>query len=64
MKKEIFEHDWEQCPYCEESYYEYDTGYREYDCKLISQLCGRSYNCEGGEIDSACPLAFKYTVER
>lgn len=63
MEKELYEPNWEQCPYCEESYYEYDTGCREYECELISQLCGGSHNCEGGYINSVCPLSFRYTVE-
>lgn len=54
---EIVEQDWEECEYCERSYYEYDTGYSEYECTLYDEspcLPGIAYGC---------PLSFKYKVE-
>lgn len=56
--EEIYEQNWEKCEYCEQSYYEYDTGYSEYRCGL----CGGE--CLGGDIDSGCPLSFKYQIIR
>ena len=53
---EKFEQDWEQCPYCYESYYEYDTGYREYECEIDKKIC-----C-GGSIGYGCPLSFRYEI--
>ena len=53
---EKFEQDWEQCPYCYESYHEYDTGYREYECKIDRKFC-----C-GGSIEDGCPLSFRYEI--
>lgn len=55
---EIIEQDWEACEYCERSYYEYDTGYAEYECNIYS-----AGNCVGGCIDLGCPLSFVYKVE-
>lgn len=55
---EIFEKDWEDCPYVEISYEEYDTGYKEYECSLLNSEC-----C-GGDLDNGCPLSFKYKVEK
>ena len=60
---EIFEQDWESCPYVERSYYEYDTGYSEYECQLWRKLDGKYYDCCGGSIYNGCPLSFKYKVE-
>ena len=57
---EICEQDWESCPYCEQSYYEYDTGYTEYECKLVYDNGG---SCVGSSIDGGCPLACKYKIE-
>ena len=34
MEEEIYEVDYENCSYCETTYYENDTGYREYGCSL------------------------------
>lgn len=48
-----YENDWENCEFCEQSYYEYDTGYAEYSCRLLGYEC----------IDEQCPLSFKYKVE-
>lgn len=45
--------DWEECEYCHRSYYEYDTGYSEYECELTG------FNCMG---DEYCPLSCKYNV--
>ena len=52
---EVIEQDYEECEYCDRSYYEYDTGYAEYECGLCKDVC------YGG--DYACPLSFKYKVE-
>lgn len=60
---DIFEQDWESCPYIECSYYEYDTGYREYECQLWKKKDGSYYNCCGGDINNGCPLSFKYKIE-
>lgn len=49
------------CPYQEETYYEYETGYREYGCSLLGKAV--SNNCVGGYEDNGCPLSFKYKVE-
>lgn len=46
------EMDCEDCEYCEQSYYEYDTGYCEYECTFM------------GECMEKCPLSFKYKIER
>ena len=54
---EVIEQDWEECEYCDRSYYEYDTGYAEYECSLWG-----NDPCLGGCI-CGCPLAFKYKVE-
>lgn len=55
--KEIYEQNWEECEYCEQSYYEYDTGYSEYRCGLCDG------ECLGGDLESGCPLSFKYLIE-
>lgn len=55
---EIHEHNYEDCEYIDQSYYEYDTGYAEYECTLCQG------ECQGGYIDSGCPLSFKYKIER
>lgn len=47
------EHTWEDCEYLERSYYEYDTGYAEYDCNLLDDQC---YG------EAMCPLVCKYKV--
>ena len=60
---EIFEQDWAICPYVERSYYEYDTGYSEYECLLWKRQNGQYYSCCGGDINNGCPLSFKYKVE-
>lgn len=57
MEKEIFENDASSCEYCERSYYEYNTGYSEYECLLDNK------DCFGGELEFGCPLSFKYIVE-
>ena len=59
---EKFEQDWEQCPYCCESYYEYDTGYREYECQIYKKRNGKLYECCGGSIEYGCPLSFRYEM--
>jgi len=56
--EEIYEQNWEDCEYCEQSYYENDTGYSEYQCNLIGGEC-----C-GGDIDNGCPLSFKYKIQQ
>lgn len=55
---EINEINWEECEYCEQSYFEWDTGYAEYNCNLVDD------SCMGGDIDYGCPLAFRYRIER
>lgn len=55
--EEIYEQNWEECEYCEQSYYKYDTGYSEYRCGLCDG------ECLGGDIDSGCPLSFKYQIK-
>lgn len=54
---EVVEKDWEECEYCECSYYEYDTGYSEHECTLYDES-----TCFHGSI-YGCPLSFKYKVE-
>lgn len=54
---EIFEMDWENCPYCDCIYTEWDTGYREYECELWKG------GCCGGRIEYGCPLSFKYELK-
>lgn len=46
--------DYDDCEFCETTYYEYDTGYSEVGCSLI----GDPYktNC----YPDCCPLSFKY----
>ena len=53
---EIFEID-QDCGYCERSYYEYDTGYAEYECLLYGG------ECVCGSLEYGCPLSFKYSIE-
>lgn len=55
--EEIYENNWEDCEYCRQSYFEWDTGYAEYECELVDG------NCMGGDIDSGCPLSFKYHID-
>lgn len=55
--QEIYEPNYEDCEYCEPSYYEHDTGYTEYSCEIIG-------NCCGGDLKHGCPLAFKYEIEK
>ncbi len=50
------------CPYREETFREYDTGYREYGCSLFNKDVSDS--CEGGYLETGCPLSFKYEVEK
>ena len=59
---EKFEQDWETCPYCDVSYYEYDTGYREYECGIYKKPDGKFCECSGGSIEDGCPLSFRYEV--
>ena len=63
MEEDIYENDYENCEFCEQTYYENDTGYVEYGCNLIT---GDAEDCEcfGGDIDSGCPLSFKYKIEK
>lgn len=61
---EVIEQDWEACEYCDCSYYEYDTGYREYECRLWMKQDEKFYNCCGGDISNGCPLSFKYKVKK
>ena len=58
MEDKIYEPDWEDCPYLNLSYEEWDTGYREYSCRFLE-----NDSCCGGSLEEGCPLAFKYTVE-
>lgn len=55
---EEFVQNCESCPYCKQSYYEYDTGYAEYTCLLCEEL-GVDDMCG----DDICPLSFKYKLE-
>ena len=55
---EVIEQDWEKCEYCNISYYEYDTGYSEYECVIYGKD-----PCMSGDIRYGCPLSFKYKVE-
>lgn len=61
-RSEIYEQDWENCPYIERSYYEWDTGYSEYDCILWKKKNGKHYECTGGDIENGCPLSFRYEI--
>lgn len=56
--EEVYENNWEKCDYCEVSYYESDTGYKEYKCELVDGEC-----C-GGDIEYGCPLSFKYHINK
>ena len=62
MEEDIYENDYENCEFCECTYYENDTGYAEYGCNLIT---GNAKDCEcfGGDIDDGCPLSFKYKID-
>lgn len=62
MEEEIYENDYEKCEYCEVTYWESDTGYREYGCSLITGN-ERESECLGGDIHYGCPLSFKYQIE-
>lgn len=57
MKGEILQ-DYETCPYCECTHYEWDTGYSEYGCKL-----GDSNPKDTPCCSDFCPLDCKYEVE-
>lgn len=57
---EIYEPNWEKCQYCECTYYEYDTGYREYGCSYFGDA--NEKECWLGELNK-CPLAFRYEVK-
>ena len=59
-KWEIYEQNWEECPYCECTYAEWDTGYKEFRCSYYGDV--NNMDCNGGELNG-CPLAFKYKVE-
>ena len=52
--------DWEECPYAKRTYYEYDTGYSEWGCDLISDIIDKDVYCD----ELGCPLCFKYKMER
>lgn len=52
-----FYKNYDECEYCQISYFERDTGYTEYECEFISD--GRG--CTGG--DEECPLSFRYSIE-
>lgn len=52
MKEKIIECKWNECEYSYQSYYENDTGYREYMCELTDDEC----------IDEICPIACKYRI--
>lgn len=54
--EEVYEKDYNTCDYCRESYYEHDTGYTEYYCEFTG------FECMGENIDSGCPLSFKYLI--
>lgn len=43
--------DYDSCQYAEQSYFESDTGYSEYECEITGKECGE-----------LCPLCFKYSV--
>lgn len=63
MEEEIYENNYEDCDYCETTYYESDTGYCEYGCSFITGD-ENDYPCLGGKLDSGCPLSFKYKIEK
>lgn len=52
MEKEIVM-DCSECEHLETTYYEYDTGYREYECGLFGDCV----------YDGCCPLNCKYVIE-
>ena len=52
--------DWEECPYAKRTYYEYDTGYSEWGCDLISEVIDKDIYCD----ELGCPLSFKYKVDK
>lgn len=62
MEEEIYENDWENCDYCEVTYWESDTGFREYGCSFITGD-EHDYNCVGTDIKDGCPLSFKYRID-
>lgn len=59
-KWEIYEQNWEECPYCERTYAEWDTGYEEFGCSYYEGEF--EMECNGGEL-YGCPLSFKYKVD-
>lgn len=61
--EKIYEPDYKHCEYCEETYYEYDTGYREFGCSFYTGDA-EDGDCMGGDIEHGCPLAFKYRTEK
>ena len=63
MEEEIYENEWENCEYCKCTYFENDTGYREYRCSLITGDENDFY-CVGSDITDGCPLSFKYRIEK
>lgn len=48
---------WKNCEYCEQTHYEYDTGYSEYGCCLL----GNPHDVACCE--EHCPLDYKVRVE-
>lgn len=53
MMEKVHINSVDNCEYCDTSYWEHDTGYREYSCDLFG--C----ECVG---DEDCPLTFKFKV--
>ena len=57
MRGELL-HDYESCPYCKQTCYEWDTGYSEYGCTLGDMNPDENPCCH-----DSCPLDCKYEVE-
>lgn len=55
--EKVYEQNLEECEYCEQTHYKFEMGYSEYRCSLYGR------KCLGGEIDTGCPLSFKYQIE-
>ena len=54
MEEKSIEYKWKDCEYSHQSYYEWDTGYEEYECELTDDECN----------PYGCPMVCKYKVEK
>ncbi len=53
MEEKIIGCKWKKCEYATQSYFEWDTGYEEYDCELMDSDCN----------EYECPLVCRYKIE-